>query len=262
MSAPVGRHIWSLGSCETLSPVMNDGSRKGSSTDTVPADVLPSGDISPRSTTSTTIQHNLLAPMRDGTLLAMDLIRPAKPGSVPGRAGADPVRQGAVAEAVLTSSSRSAATSSRSRTPGAGSTRTASSFPIVTIAPTATTRSSGSPHRTGATATSAWLGRSYVGQTQWFAAADAPPHLKAIVPLASPPDAFFNEPILNGCFLLPMGEWMLSDGTALLAVPGRSSELFSEPQPYFDALPLSSLPEPVRDGVPLVGRDDAPPESR
>ena len=105
------------------------------------------------------------------------------------------------------------------------------------------------------------LGRSYVGQTQWFAAADDPPHLKAIVPLASPPDAFFNEPILNGCFLLPMGEWMLAMGRRSFQSPDFG-ELFSEPQPYFDALPLSSLPEPVRDGVSLVGRDDAPSESR
>src|SRR6266540_2943114 len=55
-------------------------------------------------------------------------------------------------------------------------------------------------------------GGSYVGQTQWFAAADNPPHLKAIVPVVSPPDAFFNEPICNGCFLLPTGEWMLNMG--------------------------------------------------
>ena len=47
-----------LGSRETLRLAMNDGLPKESSTETVPADVLPGGDISPRSTTSTTIQHN------------------------------------------------------------------------------------------------------------------------------------------------------------------------------------------------------------
>ena len=52
-------------------------------------------------------------------------------------------------------------------------------------------------------------GGSCVGHTQWLAAADDPPHLKAIVPVVSPPDAYLNEPICNGCFLLPMGEWML-----------------------------------------------------
>jgi hypothetical protein len=129
-----GRAADLLGSRETLSLAMNDGLPKGSSTETVPADVLPGGDISPRSTTS-----------------------------------------------------------------------------------------------------------SYVGQMQWFAAADDPPHLKAIVPLASPPGAFFNEPILNGCFLLPMGEWMLAMGRRSFQY-SEFGELFSEPQPYFDALPLSSLP--------------------
>jgi uncharacterized protein len=129
-----GRAADLLGSRETLSLAMNDGLPKGSSTETVPADVLPGGDISPRSTTS-----------------------------------------------------------------------------------------------------------SYVGQMQWFAAADDPPHLKAIVPLASPPGAFFNEPILNGCCLLPMGEWMLAMGRRSFQY-SEFEELFSEPQPYFDALPLSSLP--------------------
>ena len=74
--------------------------------------------------------------------------------------------------------------------------------------------------RSGATATSACAGGSYVGQTQWFAAADAPKGLKAIVPVVSPPDAFYNEPICNGCFLLPMGEWMTWMGRRSFATAG------------------------------------------
>jgi putative CocE/NonD family hydrolase len=82
-------------------------------------------------------------------------------------------------------------------------------------------------------------GGSYGGQTQWFAAADAPPHLKGIVPVVSPPDAFFNEPILNGCFLLPMGEWLVTMGRRAFQTP--APQWFDTPQSYFDALPLASL---------------------
>jgi putative CocE/NonD family hydrolase len=84
-------------------------------------------------------------------------------------------------------------------------------------------------------------GGSYVGQTQWFAAADAPPHLKAIVPTVSPPDAFVNEPICNGCFLLPMGEWMVRMGRRSWQTP-PPFEWFDEPPLYFAAMPLASLP--------------------
>ena len=56
-------------------------------------------------------------------------------------------------------------------------------------------------------------GGSYVGQTQWFAASRRPPHLKAIVPIVSPPGNLWrNEPIFGGCFLLPMGEWLVGMG--------------------------------------------------
>jgi predicted acyl esterase len=84
-------------------------------------------------------------------------------------------------------------------------------------------------------------GGSYGGQTQWFAAADAPAALKCIVPVCSPPDAFRNEPILNGCFLLPMGEWMLAMGRRSWQLPNHN--WFDAPQGYYDALPLASLPE-------------------
>jgi uncharacterized protein len=220
--------------------MMNDGLRRGSSTETAPADVLPGGAISPRSATPTTIQHNLTAPMRDGTLLAMDLIRPAKSGRYP---------------VVLV---RTPYDKARSRKPF--HTELAERGYIVAIQDTRGRFNSDGvffPYRDDRSdgfdtvewvAAQDWcsgnvgmLGRSYVGQTQWFAAADDPPHLKAIVPLASPPDAFFNEPILNGCFLLLMSEWMLAMGRRSFQY-SDFGELFSEPQPYFDALPLSSLP--------------------
>src|SRR6478752_2613931 len=47
-----------------------------------PAEVLPANDLSPR-THKTRIIHDLLTPMRDGVMLAMDLIRPLEEGAYP-----------------------------------------------------------------------------------------------------------------------------------------------------------------------------------
>ena len=86
-------------------------------------------------------------------------------------------------------------------------------------------------------------GGSYVGQTQWYAASRRPPHLKAIVPFVSPPSTMWrNEPIFGGCFLLPVTEWALGMGQRSWQVP-EFMNLFSEQQDYYDALPLSSVPE-------------------
>ena len=64
-------------------------------------------------------------------------------------------------------------------------------------------------------------GGSYVGQTQWFAASRRPPHLKAIVPIVSPPGNLWrNEPIYGGCFLLRHGR---VDRSAWGCAPGRSA---------------------------------------
>jgi putative CocE/NonD family hydrolase len=85
-------------------------------------------------------------------------------------------------------------------------------------------------------------GGSYVGQTQWYAAVRNPPHLKAIVPAVSPPgDLFTNEPIWNGIFLLAFGEWMRDMGRRSFQ-ESEFVEIFTEDQPYFDALPLADLP--------------------
>ncbi|MBL8269650.1 CocE/NonD family hydrolase, partial [Steroidobacter sp.] len=80
---------------------------------------------------------------------------------------------------------------------------------------------------------------SYGGQTQWFAAMDAPPHLKSIIPRVSPPDAFINEPISHGCFLLPVSEWMQWMGRRTFQF-GESYEVYEERKDYFDAVPLAS----------------------
>jgi putative CocE/NonD family hydrolase len=85
-------------------------------------------------------------------------------------------------------------------------------------------------------------GRSYAGQTQWLAASAEPAHLRAIVPTCSPPDLFLNEPILNGIFLLPMAEWMVKMGRRSFDASPFLQDLFVEHQPYFDVLPLASVP--------------------
>ncbi|MBL8270058.1 CocE/NonD family hydrolase, partial [Steroidobacter sp.] len=47
------------------------------------AQVLPAGVISAKTGVKTALVHNLLVPMRDGVLLALDLIRPDAPGQYP-----------------------------------------------------------------------------------------------------------------------------------------------------------------------------------
>lgn len=85
------------------------------------------------------------------------------------------------------------------------------------------------------------MGSSYEGQTQWYAASQAPTALKAIVPTASPPGhAFLNEPFYGGAMILAMAEWMVAMGRRSFQSPGLKG-LMTEHHPYFDALPLAKL---------------------
>ena len=53
------------------------------------------------------------------------------------------------------------------------------------------------------------IGGSYTGQTQWFAASQAPKALKAIIPVESPPgNQFLNEPMYGGVMGIGIIEWM------------------------------------------------------
>ncbi|WP_280739560.1 CocE/NonD family hydrolase [Mesorhizobium opportunistum] len=86
-------------------------------------------------------------------------------------------------------------------------------------------------------------GTSYVGQTQWYAASEAPPHLRAIVPIVSPPGSLWrNEPIFNGALLISFGEWAVGMGDRSWQVTDFS-EIWSQQQEYFEAIPSSCLPE-------------------
>jgi putative CocE/NonD family hydrolase len=87
------------------------------------------------------------------------------------------------------------------------------------------------------------FGGSYVGETAWFAASRKPPHLKAIVPYCSPPASLWrNEPVFGGCFLLIMAEWMVVMGRRSYEQVEPMSMLTTQ-QDYYEALPLSRLPE-------------------
>lgn len=203
------------------------------------AQVLPAGTISAKTGVATTVVHGLLSPMRDGVSLSLDLLRPEAPGAYP---------------VVLY---RTPYDKTLGRTPFAHFL--AERGYIVAIQDTRGRFNSDGdffPYRDDRAdgydtvewiAAQEWCdgnigmaGGSYVGQTQWFAAADAPPHLKAIVPTVSPPDAFYNEPICNGCFLLPMGEWMVRMGRRSWQTPPPFAWFDSKPF-YFDALPISEL---------------------
>ncbi|TDE51476.1 CocE/NonD family hydrolase [Nonomuraea mesophila] len=94
------------------------------------------------------------------------------------------------------------------------------------------------------------IGGSYAGQTQWFAASRRPPHLKAIVPMCSPPGSpWRNEPILGGCFMLGMAEWAVAMGARSWQTADPGSTL-TGPQPYFDTLPLAAVPGSTGESPP------------
>jgi putative CocE/NonD family hydrolase len=213
----------------------------------LPAEVLPANDLSPR-THKTRLVHDVLTPMRDGVMLAMDLIRPMDDSAYP---------------VVLV---RTPYNKVNSRVPFLE--ELAERGYIIAIQDTRGRDNSDGdffPYRDDRADgydTVTWVneqpwcdgnigmwGGSYVGQTQWFAAADAPAGLKAIVPIVSPPDAFFNEPVCNGCFLLPMGEWMTWMGRhSFSATPPSGS--FSQMQDYFNAVPIAELPELAGNAYP------------
>jgi uncharacterized protein len=86
------------------------------------------------------------------------------------------------------------------------------------------------------------IGASYPGQVQWQAAVRTPPHLKAIVPVASPPSSLWlNEPILNGVLMLTTAEWMVTMGER--AYQASMEDAFLADQDYIHALPVSAIPE-------------------
>lgn len=203
-------------------------------------DVLPTSEISPR-VEKAVVRQGLLVPMRDGVQLAMDLIRPERDGKFPVVLVRTPYDKALNRRPFYVELAERGYVVALQDVRGRFNSDGAF-FPYR------------NEHKDGYD-TVEWIakqpwcdgnvgmaGVSYVGQTQWFAASEAPPHLKAIIPESSPPDAFINEPILNGCFLLPTSEWMLNMGRRSWGTP-PPFEWFAEERDYFHALPLANVPE-------------------
>jgi len=65
-------------------------------------------------------------------------------------------------------------------------------------------------------------GPSYLGWSQWWAASQAPPSLKAIAPEVAPPDQFHNGPYQNGILVC----WAMDWGAGMMA--GRTNQTIGE----------------------------------
>jgi putative CocE/NonD family hydrolase len=95
------------------------------------------------------------------------------------------------------------------------------------------------------------VGRSYVGYTQWTAAAQRPRALKAIVPIGAQPDLFASGfPVFNGVFNLPMGEMLLAMGRRSFQVRDFMANVLQGSHPYFDTLPIADIPRAAGAQVP------------
>jgi putative CocE/NonD family hydrolase len=90
------------------------------------------------------------------------------------------------------------------------------------------------------------VGGSYVAWNQWYAASEAPPHLKAIVPTVSPPtSAWRNEPIQNGVFRTCFAEWLVGMGRRSYQLGQWAMNAYVEQQDYYEALPFAGLAKQV-----------------
>jgi putative CocE/NonD family hydrolase len=201
--------------------------------------VLPTGLISPPITSATHLQHDLRVPMRDGVELSLDLIRPEVPGAYPVvlvRTPYDKVRarqpfhhdlarRGYI---VALNDLRGRFNSDGEFTPYIHDTEDGYDT-VEWIA-----------QQEWCDGNVGMAGGSCVARTQWLAAAADPPHLKALVPVVSPPDAYLNEPITHGCFLLPVAEWMLWMGRRSWQMTD-ADPIYSAMRPYFHALPLADM---------------------
>lgn len=88
------------------------------------------------------------------------------------------------------------------------------------------------------------IGSSYVGVVQWYAAISGNPHLKAIIPIVSPPDPDENFPYEGGVLMLMIGWWAA-------VMDAQDEDGFAAGIPLLDyaeafrALPLSELDSAV-----------------
>jgi uncharacterized protein len=204
----------------------------------------PVGEISRRVTTALQLEHGVLIPMRDGTRLSLDLLRPDVRDPTPvvlvrtpydkvmERTGREDFYQDLAMRGYAV-----AFQDCRGRFNSDGEF-----FPYMHEADDGYDTIEWLAAQPWCDGSVGMLGRSYAGQAQWLAASRSPAHLKAIVPYASPPSSLWrNEPIWNGSLLVPMGEWLVGMGRRSWQ-KSNFLDLFSEQKTYFDVLPIAELP--------------------
>jgi putative CocE/NonD family hydrolase len=95
------------------------------------------------------------------------------------------------------------------------------------------------------------IGRSYVGFTQWAAAATRPKGLKAIVPIGAQPDLFDSGfPVFNGVFNLPTAELLLTMGRRSFQIRDFMHSVLQDEYDWFETLPAAELPRAAGAQVP------------
>lgn len=204
---------------------------------------VPSGMLMP-SRYQLRIRYDVLSPMRDGVLLAMDLIMPDAEGKFPVILIRTPYnkvsqREDPFVEKLARYGYIVAIQDCRGRFNSDGDFDTyrqehADGFDTVEWI-SAQEWCSGSI---------GMIGGSYVGQTQWYAASHAPKGLKAIVPTVSPPgNAFLNEPSYGGVMLPGMIGWAIRMGRRSFQMTKSGDESFIKESNYLDSFPLSKVVE-------------------
>ena len=193
---------------------------------------VPSGEVSPK-VYDFTVKKDLLCPMRDGVQLAMDLLIPEGDGPFPVILERTPYDK---------HNSRNSNTEDYAQR----------GYAVVLQDVRGRFNSDGDfnpfcqEHNDGHD-TVEWIadqhwcsgkvgmiGGSYCGQTQWFAASQAPKALKAIIPMESPPGSqFLNEPMYGGVMSLGIIEWMSLLGRRSFQVDAFKG-IHTEHRDYFE----------------------------
>ena len=150
--------------------------------------------------------RNQKAPMRDGTLIALDIFRPEGDGRFPAILCQTPYGRGTMAVrarwfaqrgyVVINSDVRGRFDSGGEWDPFSPLHKSDGYDLVEWVAK--------QPWCTGRVGA---YGQSYLGWTQWWTATQAPPSLKCIVPEVAPPDQFFNAPYQNGVLVGWAMDW-------------------------------------------------------